>query len=72
MGYAVRETNVKPDVEYLVERFHKLRESYVEALNRATECETPDEKKCLVQEMRAITDEAKSVVYEYRNVIANR
>lgn len=56
-------------VEHAVERFQKVKELYLAALDLASECDTPVERKCLVQEMRAIIDEAKSVAVEYRNLI---
>jgi hypothetical protein len=63
---------MKPDLEHLLERSHDLREFYLAALERAMECDTPDESKCLVQEMRGITDEAKSVALEWRTIVRQR
>ena len=55
-------------IEHAVERFQKIKELYLAALHVASECETPAERKCLLQEMRAIIDEGKSVALEYRNL----
>lgn len=60
------------DIDHLLARFHVLRRWYQEGLKRVMKCETLDEKKCVVQELRAITDEAKSVALEYRIVIGSR
>jgi hypothetical protein len=63
---------MKPDLEYLKERFARLRRLYLETVNRTTECESPDERRYLVQEMHAITDEAQSIALEYRVTLRNR
>jgi hypothetical protein len=62
-------TTSKADLEYLKERFESLLETYSGALDYARRCESPDERRCFVQEMRAITDEAKSIALEYRAII---
>lgn len=67
---AIRKANTA--AEDVVERFQQLKDLYLAALHLACECETPTERKCLVQEMRAIIDEAKSVTVEYRKAIARK
>lgn len=64
---AIRGANAA--IEHAVERFQKVKELYLSALDLASECDTPAERKCLMQEMRAVIDEAKSVALEYRNLI---
>jgi hypothetical protein len=54
----------------MVERFQQLKDFYLAALHFPSECNTPSERKCFVQEMRAITNESKSVTVKYRNVWA--
>ena len=70
VNQASRKVCTNSDVDHLLARFQVLRGWYQEGLKRLMESETLDEKKCLVQELRAITDEAKSVALEYR--IAHR
>ena len=68
VNQASRKVCTNSDGDHLLARFQVLRGWYQEALERIMECETVDEKRCLVQELRAITDEAKSVALEYRIV----
>lgn len=63
---------MKSNFEHLLGRFRELREFYEATLQRVRECDTPEERRCVLQEMRAITDEAKSVAREYRECIDAR
>ncbi len=66
MNRASWKVDTNSDGDHLLARFQILRNWYQEALSRMIQCQTVDEKKCLVQELRAITDEAKSIALEYR------
>jgi hypothetical protein len=52
---------MKPDLERLRERFENLRGLYLATLNRAQECDSPDEKKCILQELRSLIAEARAL-----------
>lgn len=61
-----------PDLIDLQVRFENLRELYLTTFNRAQECRSPNEKKCILHKLRSIIVEARSVALEFRIIVRSR